>query len=261
MFKSNNLNSLRKNQSQKYFPSFVDSQKKVYNSSFVSKISLAKQQNGNSSNEGLIFIENYFDYTDKYGVGYVLSNGIIGFYFNDMTNLLLLEQTQQYAYNDFYKRPQKEGVVFYSFADFPKEWAKKEKIIKQFKLYFNKIKEEKKLKTKIVTLPEVAEFSKSIVAVKQVVKTKNGIMMKLTNSVAQMAFADITQIVIYFKIKTLISVNKKGEKEILRMSNGRLLTSNEGIIKRFKYALNILSMLRSTKPGKQNSAKRKTDRN
>ena len=39
--------------------------------------------------EGEIFVEKHVDYSSKYGIGYVLSNGHYGVYFNDSSKISL----------------------------------------------------------------------------------------------------------------------------------------------------------------------------
>lgn len=143
-----------------------------------------------------ISIDFYLDYTDKYGVGYVLTNGVIGFNFNDLTNLILLEKKGQYAYNDFYQPNQTPTVKYYPINDYPKEIEKKVKIIGHFISYFNKTREEA---GNVGSLPELG--AGEYVAIKQFVKTKNGLFVRLTNSVVQMFFSDKTQLMLCMKKK------------------------------------------------------------
>lgn len=39
----------------------------------------------------IVYVDEFCDITAKFGYGYKMSNGVVGFYFNDRTLLLLLE--------------------------------------------------------------------------------------------------------------------------------------------------------------------------
>ncbi len=207
---------------------------------FSSQVNMRPQQQDGP----IACVEYYLDYTDKYGVGYVLNSGVVGFYYNDMTNLLFIPQKNQYAYTDYYQRSGPESVKYYSAIDYPADLKKKVKIMTHFSVYYNRIKEENQLRVAPQTLPELsAEYC----AVKRVIKTKNGLLLKLTNNVLQTFFNDKTQLTISFKRKTLIYMDKKGAKESVRLANDFMLNANERIVKRYKYTMNLLSLLSAAK--------------
>ena len=206
----------------------------------------------------LEYVMYYQDYTDKYGIGYVLTNGVIGFYYNDMTNLLWLESKGQYGYSDFYSKGEKTSMLFVteSGSSNNKDVEKKIKILNHFRNYCAKVKEEGKVQLPTASLPTPAGNGQEV-ALKRVIKTKNGILLRFTNNVVQMIFTDQSQIILCFKSKALIYVSKKGVKQSLKMTNELLITAGEKVVKRFKYTLNILNYLNSNK-GIQISPKGKT---
>jgi len=208
---------------------------------------------------GFVSIEYYLDYTDKYGVGYVLTNGFVGFFFNDMTNMLWIQQKSQYAYCDYYKHSATEEVKYYSTKDFPGELNKKVKIMAHFHTYYDRIKEENQLQGTLQNFPDLSANNGAYVAIKRFVKTRNGLFMRLTNGVLQMFFTDKTQIVINFKKNILIFVEKKGSKEFIKISSDRVINANERIVKRYSYALSIVNLLSSGKvPGPTSCKGRQT---
>ncbi len=198
------------------------------------------------------YVMYYQDYTDKYGIGYVLTNGVIGFYYNDMTNLLWLEHRGQYGYSDFYSKGEKAAMTFVpetaGFGTTPtsKDLEKKIKILSHFRNYCARLREEGKTQLPTTGLPTTTAGVQEV-ALRRVIKTKNGILLKLTNNVVQMIFLDQSQIVLCFKTKVLIYVSKKGVKQSMKITNELLVTAGEKVVKRFKYTLNILNYLNSNK--------------
>jgi len=194
------------------------------------------------------YVMYYQDYTDKYGIGYVLTNGVIGFYYNDMTNLLWLEHKGQYGYSDFYTKGERAGMVYVSEVTATtsgnKDMEKKIKILSHFRNFCAKLKDEGK--TQLPSLPAPTMNGQEI-ALKRVIKTKNGILLRLTNNVVQMIFLDQSQIVLCFKNKILVYISKKGVKQSMKITNELLVTAGEKVVKRFKYTLNILNYLNSNK--------------
>ncbi len=192
------------------------------------------------------YVMYYQDYTEKYGIGYILTNGTVGFYYNDMTNMLWIDYRRQYAYSDFYAKGDKAPATYMVDAQGNREVEKKIKILSHFRSWCQKLRDEGKTHFPIGSLPS-ATGAGTEVALKRVVKTKNGILLRFTNGVVQMIFLDQSQIVLCFKNKALIYISKKGVKQTMKITNEILVTAGEKVVKRFKYTLNILSYLNSNK--------------
>ena len=194
---------------------------------------------------GIDYVMYYQDYTDKYGIGYILTTGVSGFYYNDMTNLLWLDYRSQYAYSDFYSKGEKAAMLYVSESACSKELEKKVKILTHFRNWCQKIKEEGKAHFPATSLPVATATGE--VALKRIIKTKNGILLRLSNNVVQMIFLDQSQIILCFKSKVLIYISKKGVKQSMKITNELLVTAGEKVVKRFKYTLNMLNYLNSNK--------------
>ena len=89
-------------------------------------------------NQDIQYVQYYHDYTDKYGLAYLLTNGQIGFYYNDMTNILWHEQTKQYEYANFYTKGDKIEIKFITTSTNDKDIEKKLKIFNCFKAHCEK---------------------------------------------------------------------------------------------------------------------------
>ncbi len=189
----------------------------------------------------IVCVAYYLDYTDKYGVGYVLTSGVLGFYFNDMTNLLMLPHRNQYAYSDFYQRSD-SAIKYYPATGYPSELGKKARILSHFTTYCSRMREETQSHSQ-PQLPKKAEITEEQCAVKRAVKTKSGLLLKLTNGVLQTFFTDLTTLTISFKRKTLQFSDKTGAKETAKLTNDFMLSASERIVKRYKYTLGVLNLL------------------
>jgi len=191
------------------------------------------------------YVEHYKSYIEKYGIGYIVTNGVYGFYYNDLTNILWLEGKKLYGYSNFHSKEENAGMVYFSEA----ESLSKENLEKKVKIlrHFIDSCEKEKLPLAVTSMEEVC--------MKKIIKTKHGILFRLTNNVAQMIFIDRSQIVLCLKTKTLIYIDKKGTKEIMKISSELMSTGEEKLVRRLKYTLNILAYLKTSKktliPNKQ----------
>ena len=147
-----------------------------------------------------IYIEFLADFTNKYGIGYILTNNIICFFFNDQSNLLYFEENE-YVYFDSYHV--KKGLNDFKFSpkNCPKYLLKKLQIFCQFIQWHRK--------NKSISDSELKNSSKNV-HIKSASKTNEGILIKLNNHISQMFFKDETQIVLSPKTKTFIFKTKEG---------------------------------------------------
>ena len=77
-------------------------------------------------------VRKWIDYSSKYGIGYVLSNGNFGVYFNDSTKILSSNEDHFF----YIERVQREDVpIKYYFKDYPMELKKKVSLYNHFKGY------------------------------------------------------------------------------------------------------------------------------
>jgi len=194
-----------------------------------------------------VFVDFYADYTDRYGVGYILSNGVMGFFFNDLSNVLLLHYKNQYAYSDMYDtnggRISSETIPKkYKLLDYPKEIEKKVKILNHFKQWYENSKKDVQLRSDPGVIPTDSEES---ICVKKVIKTNSGLMFRLSNHIIQMNFTDKSQLIVSFRAKMMVYFNKKGEKSIYKLSNQLFQSANDSIIQRFRYVRHIVNTMNS----------------
>lgn len=183
----------------------------------------------------------YQNYVHKYGFGYLLTNGRIGFYFNDMTNILWLENKQKYGYYDFYMKGKCPEITYITDLDNNnKDIEKKLKIFTWFKSHcedYMKNNEEE-----IVITDTNNEIS-----VKRFIRMKRGLLLRLTNGIMQMLFDDNTQIAICMHTKKVVYINKNKEKQCVNIENEDFKDLGEDLIERYKYVLDAVNFLRANK--------------
>lgn len=139
-----------------------------------------------SSADVPIHAKKWIDYTSKYGLGYILSNGSVGVFFNDATKIILEYDGKNF---DYYERKDKEDVKqSHSLDDYPETIEKKVILLAHFKSYLdqNFKKEEIEHHEK---LPE-------LIYVKKWIKTRHAKMFRLSNKVVQVYFKDKTEILL-----------------------------------------------------------------
>jgi polo-like kinase 1 len=84
----------------------------------------------------LVWVKKWIDYSSKYGLGYLLSNGDSGVVFNDNSKLLLPAGAKKFFYIEKASN-KKDYSAVYSFEDYPKELYKKFTIFQHFRGYLD----------------------------------------------------------------------------------------------------------------------------
>ena len=93
---------------------------------------LSSQSNNLADTFPFIAVKKWIDYSSKYGIGYALTNGSCGVYFNDSSKMVSITDGRFFyidkiAKEDVYKK--------YSFTEYPQELKKKVSLFGHFKGY------------------------------------------------------------------------------------------------------------------------------
>ena len=80
-------------------------------------------------------MKKWVDYSSKYGLGYTLSNGTVGVYFNDNTKMLKDATGKLVTYFERNSANRQEQVDTYVITEAPKEIQKKVLLLKHFGEY------------------------------------------------------------------------------------------------------------------------------
>jgi len=247
------------------------------------------QQQRNNINE-IILIKNakdeinvikWLDYSNKYGIGYLLSNDSIGVYFNDSTKIVLDPDGQVFHYIEKKEVDRQEVMSVYSLDKYPEYLNKKVTLLNRFKNNLNILYHQKsfdnsqyenhtdnKIQSSIncnIENIRSLDFQKKLkkksnefVYVKKWMVTKNSIIFRLSNKIIQFCFFDQTQIMLNSNKKQVIYANKD-KKRITFPLNNAMNVNNPEMNKRLKYVKDLLSHMLSVHPS--SNLKSKTDKN
>eukprot|EP00826_Nyctotherus_ovalis_P003529 TRINITY_DN1071_c0_g3_i10.p1 TRINITY_DN1071_c0_g3~~TRINITY_DN1071_c0_g3_i10.p1 ORF type:complete len:386 (+),score=124.79 TRINITY_DN1071_c0_g3_i10:33-1160(+) len=169
-------------------------------------------------------VDRCVDYTEQYGVGYVLTDGTIGFFYNDGSNLLLRDGRYCYVESG------QTGVAKYAAKECPKELVRKVKIFEKFKEFHWSSKQYRE------------ESDKEEVFVKTAIKSNNGILMRLNNNIIQMMFKDKWQVAVCLKSKLVLTANEKGEKTSYKTVKELLQSGNENAKSKLQETLKLVKL-------------------
>ena len=84
-----------------------------------------------------IWVTKWVDYSNKFGLGYVLNNGYIGVYFNDTTKIILNPQIKKFTYIDKKMAENQELLYTFLMKEYPDEIKKKVDLFNLFKNYLD----------------------------------------------------------------------------------------------------------------------------
>ena len=160
-----------------------------------------------------IVVSKFIDISSKWGIGYILSNGDIGAYFNDGTKLILIKCTLNIIYID-----SKENMNKIDFRDkynINNDIIKKIKILSLFKKKFIK---NKKNNNDFDLSYDKQTLDVYVIKWK---KTHKASFFLLSNKEVQIIFNDNTQLIFDLKNKTVVFVDrfKQKFKEDMRLND------------------------------------------
>ena len=137
-----------------------------------------------------IHVKKWVDYSTKYGLGYLLSDGSTGVYFNDSTKIIVDKNGENFEYIEKKPGDKADTVTSYRISDYPpeRELQKKVTLLQHFRNY--------------LYADYKVDFDKDSAPdggycyVKKWMKTKHAIMFRLSNKIVQVNFTDKTEIIL-----------------------------------------------------------------
>ena len=199
------------------------------------------------------WVKKWVDYSSKYGLGYLLSNGFSGVFFNDSSKIILNPTTSQFNYIERRMTDKQEIVSTYNMNDYPKDLQKKVTLLHHFKNYLEGDSNSSEQQTQSSTNQEENENKedkdkekdkekkdKPFTYVKKWMRTRHAIMFRLSNKIVQVCFQDKTEIILSSESRVVTYANKRGERTTYPLSTA-LEMSNYEMTKRLKYTKDILT--------------------
>ncbi|CAG9335439.1 unnamed protein product [Blepharisma stoltei] len=178
------------------------------------------------------FVNSWVDYSSKYGLGYTLSTGSVGVYFNDATKIILDPTTQAFRY--ICRDGEKKDVTnWHTLTDYPQTLQKKVTLLHHFRSYLDSDKEN-----------PVYYQSDESPYVKKWMRTRRAILFRMSNKVVQVVFQDHSELIISTQVLTY--VNKSGVKKSMPLSQASECGDLD-LCKRIKYTKDILNHMNDGK--------------
>mmetsp|Transcript_21031 Transcript_21031/g.18658 ORF Transcript_21031/g.18658 Transcript_21031/m.18658 type:complete len:300 (+) Transcript_21031:809-1708(+) len=189
------------------------------------------------------FVVEYVDYSTKYGVGYILSNGTYGVFYNDSTKIVFDPYTESIEYLNK-KGGEKTARVekFYS-KEYPPHLKKKMTLLQHFTGYL-----ENNLHAKKHLVKEYNEEEDRSIVVKKWLRTKHAIIFRMSNKLVQVIFFDNTEIILHSENRAVTYVNKKGERLYYSLESS-IESNNQEMTKRLNYTRQVLTHMLQNKFG------------
>ena len=190
-----------------------------------------------------VSVKKWIDYSSKYGLGYILSNGHVGVYFNDSTKIIYRPNGANFIYIERNSAEKTEIITPHVFSEeFSKDLNKKVILLQHFKAYL--LEENKNTPVERKESENIDE--KHYVYVKKWMKTKHAILFRLSNKIVQVSFLDQTEIILSSETKIVTYMDKKGQLSTYPL-NTALDSSNNEMTKRLKYTKQILMHMLTAK--------------
>lgn len=202
----------------------------------------------NANNQQLkppeIWVKKWVDFSSKYGLGYSLTDGCTGVFFNDSSKIILDINGANFNYIE--RGPDKqEKFNAHTLNKYPEELEKKVKLLRYFKVYLDgdqNVNKPDTTETKNNTEETSDDKSKksNFAYVKKWMRTKHAIMFRLSNKIVQVCFQDHTEIILSSESRVVTYCNKKGDRSSYPLSSA-LESNNYEMTKRLKYTKDILT--------------------
>lgn len=203
------------------------------------------------------WVTRYVDYTSKYGLGFLFSDGSAGVYFNDSTKAVVAPKGENFIYVERKKSSDTNGGRIeqvpetHTLSKHPETLQKKVTLLKHFRNYLieqhkrdDSIEEDLRVLNQFNNDEE--DVSTPTIFLKKWVRTKHAILFRLSNQTVQVVFYDHTEIVLTTDARVVTYVNKKQERETYHLSDVMMSTEHGDVKKRLKYAEGILQQLVSS---------------
>ncbi|XP_033639138.1 serine/threonine-protein kinase PLK1-like [Asterias rubens] len=158
----------------------------------------------------VLWISKWVDYSDKYGLGYQLSDGSFGVLFNDSTKLLLQSNGENIEYIE------RDGTEkFAGMQTYPETMRKKVTLLKYFRNYMS----EHLLKTGAAVTPLESDNLARLPCLRTWFRTRSAIVLHLSNGTLQINFfQDHTKVILCPLMAAVTYVDENRQFRTFRLS-------------------------------------------
>ena len=177
-----------------------------------------------------VWVTKWIDYTSKYGLGYLLSNGCTGVFFNDSTKMVLDPLAGQFTYYERKGNEKQETAQTHAINSYPPSFGKKVTLLQHFRNYLD------------TGNPPLTPANPPIPYVKKWTTTDHAIIFRMSHKVVQVCFQDKTELILCSETKMVIYVSKSGERQTMTL-NSAMESENVEMTKRLKYTKDVLARM------------------
>lgn len=175
-----------------------------------------------------LWVSKWVDYSNKYGLGYMLANGCAGVYFNDSSKIIANSKGEYFQYIS--RSASREDITSqYLINSFPIELQKKVTLLQHFRKH-------------LMIDRASDDESKELVFVKKWLITEHAIIFRLSNKVVQVSFLDKSELVLCSDSKMVTYVDRSGISSVYPLSSA-METQNREMAKRLRYTKEILTSM------------------
>lgn len=194
-----------------------------------------------------VWVTHYVDYSNKYGLGYLMCDGSIGMYFNDGTKIILESNGEWFEYiervhtSHYPKLP--PVTIREQISKYPEQLRKKVTLLNHFKGYLLEQRQQHGRNC----VEEDAAWNKgspneNMIYVKKWIKTRHAVLFRLSNRSVQISFFDKTELVLSNEARVVSYMDKNGTRTTGLLSE-MMQGDKPNIAKRLKYARDVLHQL------------------
>lgn len=193
-----------------------------------------------------VYVKKWVDYSSKYGLGYLLSNGCSGVFFNDYTKIIYDPTKDYFEYLERRSQDKTDVLKCYYLKKYPKDFHKKVTLLLHFRSYLEGITAPVTYYSDDAEEVPVNARDPPMIYLKKWMKTRHASLLRLSNKIVQVAFSDKTEIILSSESRLVTYVNKKGERTKYPISSA-LDSDNSEMAKRLKYTKEILTHMLNSK--------------
>lgn len=188
-----------------------------------------------------VHVTQWMDYTCKYGVGYVLSDGSSGVWFNDSTKVVQPRNGSTFDYITRRLHNQPEQKTTYSASSYPQEIHKKATLLKHFNNYMQTNEKKEGVSTGRSRLHVGApEPGNPQTYVKKWMRTRHAVLFHLNNKAVQVQFlGDETDLLFSTRSQAVTYVDKRKERHTYALQTVTDV-QNQEMSKRLRYVKDML---------------------
>ena len=204
-----------------------------------------------------VWVKKWVDYSSKYGLGYLLSNGATGVFFNDSTKIVLDPHGYHFDYMERRPSDRQDVPSPHTLLNYPKDLQKKVTLLQHFRSY---LEGENTANSGNSCEGAPSKKLSSSIYVKKWMRTRHAIMFRLSNKIVQVNFQDQTEIILSSESRVVTYVNKKGERLTYPLSTA-LESTNMEMSKRLKYTKDILTHMLNNNNNNNGSSNKASTQN